>query len=244
VAGLQVVCAPPPSPLTLIDTQSPSDSNKLLPYDCVAALIFASSSRQVRGASSCRLHLRLLEQRWLSWRQPIRVPHVRHGRWFWPGWRCSAGVGILRASVQAVDRPDSTARLGIGSYDASRSSGRLLCPYALGLYPYHVLLLAAAQSVLQIIDYMAGKLLEAESVRAKRLYLTRIVNAAQVTLGLLSLVAVGLVAAAGAYNLLAANAFLESAAAFRGGDNVTAARLGTRASAVNDTGDNYQGVSV
>ncbi len=107
-----------------------------------------------------------------------------------------------------------------------------------------MLLLAAAQSVLQIIDYMAGKLLEAESVRAKRLYLTRILNAAQVTLGLLSLVAVGLMAAAGAYNLLAANAFLESAAAFRGGDNITAARLATRASAVNDTGDNYQGVSV
>ena len=81
-------------------------------------------------------------------------------------------------------------------------------------------------------------------VRAKRFYLTRILNAAQVTLGLLSLVAVGLMAAAGAYNLLAANAFLESAAAFRGGDNITAARLGTRASAVNDTGDNYQGVSV
>ena len=65
---------------TLIDTQSPSDSDKLLPYDCVAALLFASSSHQVPGASSCRLHLRLLEQRWLSWRQSIRVPHVPHGR--------------------------------------------------------------------------------------------------------------------------------------------------------------------
>ena len=107
-----------------------------------------------------------------------------------------------------------------------------------------MLLLAAAQAVPQIIDYMAGKLLEAESVRAKRLYLTRILNAARVTLGLLSLAAVGLMGASGAYNLLAADVFLEAAAAFRGGDNITADRLETRANDVNDTGDNYQGVRV
>jgi hypothetical protein len=107
-----------------------------------------------------------------------------------------------------------------------------------------VLLLAAAQAVPQIIDYMAGKLLEAESVRAKRLYLTRILNAARVTLGLLSLAAVGLMGASGAYNLLAADAFMQAAAVFRGGDNVTAERLETSANDVNDTGDNYQGVRV
>ena len=77
----------------------------------------------------------------------------------------------------------------------------------------------------QIIDYMAGKLLEAESVRAKRMSLSKMFKAAQFTLGLLSIVAVGLMSAAGAYNVLAADAFLEAAAALRGGDNVTAARV-------------------
>ena len=89
---------------------------------------------------------------------------------------------------------------------------------------------------------MAGKVFEAESVRSKRQYLNRILNVARVTLGLLSIVAVGLMGAAGAYNVLAADAFLEAAAALRGGDNVTAARVAKRALADNDTGDNFQGV--
>jgi hypothetical protein len=89
---------------------------------------------------------------------------------------------------------------------------------------------------------MADKLLEAESVRPKRQYLNRILNSARVTLGLLSIVAVGLMGAAGTYNVLASDAFLEAAAALRGGDNVTAARVTKRAIDVNDTGDNFQGV--
>jgi hypothetical protein len=42
--------------------------------------------------------------------------------------------------------------------------------------------------------------------------------------------------------VLAADAFLEAAAALRGGDNVTAARVAKRALDDNDTGDNFQGV--
>ena len=94
----------------------------------------------------------------------------------------------------------------------------------------------------QILDYMLGKLLEAESVRAKRLLLKKCLNIAQITLLLLSIVAIGFMSAAGAYNALASKSFLESAAAYRAGDDTTASRVRSLAVDINDKADHNQGV--
>ena len=89
---------------------------------------------------------------------------------------------------------------------------------------------------------MLGKLLEAESVRAKRLLLKKFLNIAQITLLLLSIVAIGFMSASGAYNVLAAKSFFESAAAYRAGDEATASRVFSLASDINDKADKNQGV--
>ena len=95
----------------------------------------------------------------------------------------------------------------------------------------------------QILDYMLDKLMEAESLAAKRLLLKKLLRVTQFTMLLLSVVCVGIMSAACAFNVLASNLFFKSAAEYRAGDSVLGSSMYDNAIDVNDRADNFQGVS-
>jgi hypothetical protein len=91
---------------------------------------------------------------------------------------------------------------------------------------------------------MSDKLMEADSLAAKRLLLKKFLKISQFTIVLLSLVCVGFMSAASAYNVLASNLFFKSAAEYRAGNGELASRVREDANTINDTADKYQGVSL
>jgi hypothetical protein len=102
----------------------------------------------------------------------------------------------------------------------------------------------ATSLCLQILHYKVQLLLAAESVLAKRVQFTKILNMAQVALVLINIAHFGINVQSAALNVSAMNHFLKAADAFRSGQMEAGSRL-YRESIImySDPADYYQGVS-
>jgi hypothetical protein len=97
---------------------------------------------------------------------------------------------------------------------------------------------------LQILHYKVQLLLAAESVRAKRLQFTKILNMAQVALLLANIAHFGINVQSAALNVSAMHHFLKAADAFRSGQMEAGSRLYRESIFLySDPADYYQGVS-
>ena len=97
---------------------------------------------------------------------------------------------------------------------------------------------------LQILHYKVQLLLAVESVRAKRLQFTKILNMAQAALLLVNIAHFAINCQSAALNVSAMHHFLKAADAFRSGQTEAGSRL-YRESIIlyNDPADYFQGVS-
>jgi hypothetical protein len=82
----------------------------------------------------------------------------------------------------------------------------------------------------------------ATSVRAKRQRIQKLLTTTEISLFLVNMANLAISCAVSYYNFDVADRFMKSAAAFRSGDNATAAMLLTDAYTNNDRVDYYQGV--
>jgi hypothetical protein len=125
---------------------------------------------------------------------------------------------------------------------------QVLCSLLIANYPLRTLTPASFCIVtslcLQILHYKVQLLLAVDSVLAKRVQFTKILNMAQVALVLINIAHFGINVQSAALNVSAMDHFLKAADAYRSGQMEAGSRL-YRESLIlyNDPADYYQGVS-